>query len=526
MIWFFLLSGLFLGWSLGANDAANIFGTAVGSRMVRFKVAALIASIFVVLGAVFSGEGTTETLGALGAVNALAGSFTVALAAALTVTWMTRLKLPVSTSQAVVGAIVGWNLFTGMPTDLAVLGKIMGTWVFSPLLAAVAAMILFFLARAVTGSSKTHILQIDAWTRLGLIVVGAFGAYSLGANNIANVMGVFVPASPFKELNLLNGFSISSTQQLFLLGAGAIAVGIYTYSHRVMTTVGNEVFKLTPLNALIVVLASSLVLFLFASRGLKDGLTALGLPSFPLVPVSSSQAIVGAIIGVALAKGGKGVNYRVLGRIASGWITTPVLAAAMSFVALFFVQNVFEQEVALQDPRQKAVVESSVTLLPNRAQEVDAKLLDAASERAPGKIQQPGRLRDVVIRSCEGPKNDFFFALPHEHLEGGIGGSVRALLLLGPMAEVVGREGRRTQLGGRNGRLPPSGSAGETRWDPRFTRGDHALNQVLEFTHIPRPRMALQILEEVGVEARGEVLGPVLLKEVRREERQVFAPIS
>ena len=44
---FFLSSGLFLGWSLGANDAANVFGSAVGSKMVRFKTAAIISSIFI-----------------------------------------------------------------------------------------------------------------------------------------------------------------------------------------------------------------------------------------------------------------------------------------------------------------------------------------------------------------------------------------------------------------------------------------------------------------------------------------------
>ena len=124
MIWFYLLSGLFLGWSLGANDAANIFGTAVGTRMIKFKVAALIASIFVILGAVFSGQGTTETLEQLGSVNALAGSFTVALAAAVTIGWMTKTKIPVSTSQAIVGGIIGWNIFTGRPTDLNILTKI------------------------------------------------------------------------------------------------------------------------------------------------------------------------------------------------------------------------------------------------------------------------------------------------------------------------------------------------------------------------------------------------------------------
>ena len=118
MIWFFLLSGIFLGWSLGANDTANIFGTAVGTRMIRFRTAAIVTAVFVVLGAVISGEGATHTLGKLGAVNAIAGSFTVALAAAVTVAWMTKLKLPVSTSQAIVGAIIGRNFFTVSPTDI------------------------------------------------------------------------------------------------------------------------------------------------------------------------------------------------------------------------------------------------------------------------------------------------------------------------------------------------------------------------------------------------------------------------
>ena len=105
----FLSSGLFLGWSLGANDAANIFGTAVGSRMVKFATAALIGSVFVILGAVISGGGAAHTLGKLGAVNAMGGAFTVAFAAAITVYWMTKARLPVSTSQAIVGAIIGWN---------------------------------------------------------------------------------------------------------------------------------------------------------------------------------------------------------------------------------------------------------------------------------------------------------------------------------------------------------------------------------------------------------------------------------
>jgi len=347
LIMLFLSSGLFLGWSLGANDASNIFGTAVGTRMVKFYTAAIVASIFVVLGAVISGAGTTHTLGKLGAVNMIAGAFIVALAAAVTVFWMTKLSLPVSTSQAIVGAIVGWNVFAGKTTDLGALTKIASTWVMSPILAAFFSMVFFFVFKKLLESWKIHIFRLDAYTRIGLIIVGAFGAYSLGANNIGNVMGVFVSVAPFQDLDLF-GLTINGVEQLFLLGGLAIAVGIFTYSKRVMLTVGEGVVKLTPQSALVVVLSQAIVLFLFASKGLEAWLLSYNLPTIPLVPVSSSQVVIGSVLGIGLAHGGKGIRFRVLGKIASGWITTPIIAAAISFISLFFFQNVFDQQVVQQ----------------------------------------------------------------------------------------------------------------------------------------------------------------------------------
>jgi PiT family inorganic phosphate transporter len=343
--WLYISTGLFLGWSLGANHAVNVFGTAVVSRMVRFTTAALIGGVFVILGAVLGGAGTTRTLNTLGAVNALPGAFTVALSVGMTVAWMTKLKLPVSTSQAVVGGIIGWNLFTGSPTDTFSLSQILSTWVIGPLLAAVFGFLLFrffviFLRRA-----KLHILLIDAHTRTGLLVIGALASYMLGANNIANVMGMFVSASPFAEVTLGGFLRIAGSQQLFFLGGLAIAVGILTYGERVMQTVGKDLYRITPLAGLVVVLAETLVLFLFTSESLESLFVRFGLPPFPLVPLSSTQVVIGAVIGVGVAKGGRGINYDVLGRIASGWVTAPVAAGLLAFVLLFFVQNVFEQQV-------------------------------------------------------------------------------------------------------------------------------------------------------------------------------------
>ena len=346
MFLFFLSSGLFMGWYLGANDAANVFGTAVGTRMLRFQTAAVICCIFVILGSVISGAGASGTLGKLGAVNAVAGAFVVAFAAALSVYLMIRARYPASTSQAIVGAIVGWNLFSGTPTDPAALLKIVSTWIICPILSGVIAVISYKILAVGITRSKINLFRLDESTRIGLILVGAFGSFSLGANNIANVVGVFLPVSPFKEMVLL-GVHISPAQQLFFLGSLAISVGVITYSERIMGTVGKGIFKLSPLMALVAVWAQSVVLFLFASQRLEQVLLNAGLPTLPLVPVSSSQAIVGAVVGMGLLKGGHNIQWKTVGGIAAGWVTTPIIACLISFVCLFFLQNVFQQTVYL-----------------------------------------------------------------------------------------------------------------------------------------------------------------------------------
>ena len=345
MILIYLSSGLFLGWSLGANNAANVFGPAVGTKMIKFKTAAYITCIFVILGAVLEGAGASQTLGKLGSINQIAGAFTIALSSAVTVTLMTKAGLPVSTSQAIVGGIIGWNFFAGMLTDYRSLTKIFGTWIVCPILSAIFSFILFKIFVLVLKKSKTHLLLRDAYTRIAFIVVGAFGAYSLGANNIANAVGVFASVSPFKNVTLFSFFTMTGIQQLFLLGSIAIGVGVITYSYKVMKTVGGDLFKLSPIAGLIVVLAESLVLFLFGSKALHDWLLSHGLPTIPLVPVSSSQAVVGGVLGIALAKGGRNIQFGVLGKISVGWILTPIIAGIFAFFSLFVVQNVFNQPV-------------------------------------------------------------------------------------------------------------------------------------------------------------------------------------
>ena len=155
-----------------------MWGTAVSTKMVRFRTAAFLASLFVILGSTLSGEGASHTLGKLGAVNEFAGAFMVVFSAGLTVFWMTKLNLPVSTSQAIVGSIIGWNFFSGMLTDFNVLAKIVTSWITSLILAALFSSLLFIAYKKLLPLLKISIFRLDSYIRIGLIALGAFGSYA------------------------------------------------------------------------------------------------------------------------------------------------------------------------------------------------------------------------------------------------------------------------------------------------------------------------------------------------------------
>ena len=89
---------------------------------------------------------------------------------------------------------------------------IAGTWVASPILGAVFAWLIYLGLNDLINLTKPHLL----W--LGLMLAGIFEAYSLGANNIGNVMGVFVDSSPLRDIQIGELFALSSPQRLFLWG--------------------------------------------------------------------------------------------------------------------------------------------------------------------------------------------------------------------------------------------------------------------------------------------------------------------
>ena len=331
---FWLAGGLLVGWSLGANDAANVFGTAVASRMVRFGTAATISTVFIILGGVVNGPATMATVSELGNVDTLPVAFTSLLAAGLIVAVMTRAGMPVSISQAIVGALIGYRLFAHGSIDEStwtLLTKIAFTWAASPLLAASLAVLMYKLLAWAFRRLPMPLFVLDRWLRFGLVMAVCYGAWALGGNNMANVVGVY------SGLDLLAAVSIgplelSQARILALFGGAAISLGVITYSRRVILTVGRDLVKLDAITALIAVMAQAVVVDFFAHTW------EFGTFVFPAIPVSTSQAMVGAVLGIGIVRGFQEVNKRLLGHIALSWVATPLAAAGLTYLLLLLTR--------------------------------------------------------------------------------------------------------------------------------------------------------------------------------------------
>lgn len=299
-----IAGGVFLGWALGANDSANVFGTAVASRIISYRRATLLCGAMVILGAYMQGEAGLHTYSSL-AEQSISTLLVTTLSAAITVTIMTVLSLPISASQSVVGAIAGVGLATGTMNWLG-LQKIIICWLITPVGAMAFACVLYFLLGAFLTRVPMSMLTRDKILWSGLVIIGSYGSYALGANNVANATGVF--SGQFTAQGITDS-------HLVLIGGAAIAFGAISYSKRVMLTVGSGIMRLDAFTSLVAVASMAATVHVFAVIG---------------VPVSTSHAIVGAVLGIGLIRGGETLRFRVLGNIAVGWFMTPAISLVLA----------------------------------------------------------------------------------------------------------------------------------------------------------------------------------------------------
>lgn len=308
-----LLMSIGVGWSIGANDAANSLGTAVGSRVLNLKQAIILICIFGFLGAYLQGAYVTKTIGKgivpmhlLGKDLSLYLALVASFAACAWVVLATYWKMPISTSHSIVGAVAGAGLAIGAPVHWKILGDIFICWIFTPLGAGVLGYIFYRLFKNIFYRVIPRRFLRPVMAAL-IIISGCYVAYSWGANDVANATGVIV------------GAGILSSKASVIIGGLAIVVGIMTWGYKVIETIGSNITNLLPIMAFSAQLASAINVHIYTVFG---------------IPVSTSHSIVGAIFGVGLVRGVRVVNIRIMKEIIICWLATPFISGLMSFLLL------------------------------------------------------------------------------------------------------------------------------------------------------------------------------------------------
>ena len=319
-----LIGIIILGWSLGRNNLSNLFGTAIGTRMVRLKSAAMLAFIFIFTGAFLSGSATTSSVLALGDLRAPSDIIIIMIAAAALLELLSRCGIPASIVQTMMGALVGWNLFYQTRIDWNLVCQMVAAWFWGPLIVAGISFVLMKGIRQFLTYRPISLFQRDKLVRIGLILVGIWASYTLGANNTAVMTGPFFSV-----------FGKSSFHFVTFGVCAAIGVGCFWADKKVITTVGRKLFPLSPTEALVVMVGTALGMTCFSMQLLRDILTACHLPVFPLVPIPVSNVMIGAIVGISLTRGGNGLRWAVLGRILLSWLSVPVLAGLICCLFLW-----------------------------------------------------------------------------------------------------------------------------------------------------------------------------------------------
>jgi PiT family inorganic phosphate transporter len=393
--------GFYMAWNIGANDVANSMASAVGAKAITIRQAVFIAGILNIVGATFIGTHVTNTI-RKGIVStevltdphlALIGALSALLAAALWVSFATWKSLPVSTTHSIVGAMIGFGIMAGgfSVINWSKLGAVVLSWIISPVFALVIGFIMFktiirlilskkdpftwslklsplfigfaffvivlsFLFKTplgkklAIGTSMALVIALILAVGLGFAGMKVLGRYTQkgessgaedifrkiqigtscyvalaqGANDVANAIG---PLAVIYFIVKTGEIGTKVPVPIFLLffGGIGIACGIGMAGHRVMDTIGRKITTLTNTRGFSVDFAAATTVMVASKLGL---------------PVSTTHAAVGGVIGVGLARGLEAVNFRIIFQIILYWVLT-VPVAAITSIVIFKILKLF-----------------------------------------------------------------------------------------------------------------------------------------------------------------------------------------
>ncbi len=332
-----LLIGFIVAFAIGSND--ETMSPAVGAGVFTVKVAVLLGAIINLIGAVFMGGGVSEKVGS-DLVNDTPLTTTMVFAILISMAiWLLAVSaskgLPISTTQCIVGSVIGVAFFaayigaTGWTYDslnTVVIFEIILSWLVSPVVGFVISASVFSLVRRVQ-KRATGLAGRERQERLaayGLVIFLLLTSLSRGGNDVANAVAPLIALPDFQQDLILGPFIIPGLLIPLLVGGIGMAIGLIVVGGKVIKTLATEVVTLSPSSALSASISVSLVLFIGTYLGF---------------PLSGTHVLVAALIAVGWVSNHP-VKTKQIKNILISWIVTVPVSALLGiavFASILFI---------------------------------------------------------------------------------------------------------------------------------------------------------------------------------------------
>jgi inorganic phosphate transporter, PiT family len=305
----------YLAWNLGANDVANSMATSVGSKAITLPQALTIAALLEFSGALLFGQTVSQKL-ATGVIDVgqfaatpdrfVLGMLAVLLSSGLWMNLATILGFPVSSSHAVVGAIAGFGAISlGLTAvNWSGLGVISFAWVLTPVVSGTIAAALYFISSKLPEAIPFAKLQVLSACSV---------AFAHGSNDVGNAIAPFAAILQVIKTGTVPVETLPIPLWVLAIGGLGIVGGLAVWGKKVILTVGEQLVAIEPKGGFCAELATAIAVLAATFGGL---------------PVSTSHALVGAVVGIGLVQGE--VQWGKLRSIVLTWVATIPIAVLLS----------------------------------------------------------------------------------------------------------------------------------------------------------------------------------------------------
>lgn len=300
--------------SIGAHYTGACMGMPYAARAIRLGPALLLMAPLAFAGAVLASERVETTVGhgILGGGTVLIPMAFAIVSAAFALTLMYNfVRLPTSTIQIFVFSVVGAGIADGFPILWGTVGVLLILWAIAPF----AAFALGYGAIRLWDSWRTPSVgpaPLTRWAGFGLVTVGAVASFAMGANDVSNASGSLVMTGLF---SLLAAGTI---------GGIGLALGVLTWGRPLLDRVAFDIVQLDPRMATAAQFAQAAVILASVTFGYFT---------------SMNQALVGALIGVGVARGQARTRWKTIREILIGWSLGPVSGFTLAFVVALGIRS-------------------------------------------------------------------------------------------------------------------------------------------------------------------------------------------